>query len=194
MVMSVTGIKTTARGVPVTVKGFGAFKLLAAQYLAAEGIGQLDTEGDIKVNPDDWFNLDAYLRAFEKIKREVAPTVLKDSGQYVIDEARLPPTVNDITSGLGSLDVAYHLNHMKGGKPMFDLTNGKMEEGIGHFLFKPEGANKALVICDTPYPCEFDEGVVKGMAKRFRPTASISHDPKSCRNRGGANCTYVVKW
>ncbi len=192
--MSIAGIKTTARGVPTTVKGFGAFKLLAAEYLTAEGIGKLSPEGEIIVNPEDWYSLEAYLRAFEKIKSEVGPVVLKDTGSYVVEDAVLPPTVADITSGLQSLDVAYHLNHSKGGKPMFDLATGQMEEGIGHFHFKQEGPNMAFVRCDTPFPCEFDEGVCRGMARRFRPNANVTHDSKSCRNKGGASCTYVVKW
>jgi hypothetical protein len=192
--MSFEGIKTTARGVPVVVRGFGAFKRLAAEYLCAEGIGQVTLEGEIRVRPEDWYPLDAFLRAFERIKQEVAPMVLKEAGQYVLEEAVLPATVTDILSNLKSLDAAYHLNHAKQGEPMLDLASGRMEEGIGHYLFKQDGPRAARIECDTPYPCEFDEGVCRGAALRFQPNASVTHDTRGCRSRGDAACTYFVRW
>lgn len=178
----------------MVVKGFGAFKRLAAEYLSAEGIGRCGLEGEIIVKPDAWYPLDAYLRALEKIKQEVAPMVLKESGQFVIEEAVMPPALTDILSSLKSLDETYHFNHTKDGVRMYDAATGRMEEGIGHYLFKQDGPKAGRIEASTPYPCEFDEGVTRGMARRFQPNASVTHDIRTCRNRGDASCTYVVRW
>ncbi|HEY0093508.1 MAG TPA: hypothetical protein VGB96_04255, partial [Archangium sp.] len=87
-------------------------------------------------------------------------------------------------------------NHGLGDKPMFSLETGKMEEGIGHYRYQAvPGKKQVLCISDTPYPCDFDEGLVLAMAQRFEPTATLVHqNPTTCRKKGGMSCTYTVNW
>jgi hypothetical protein len=52
-----------------------------------------------------------------------------------------------------------------------------------------------LIIMETPYPCEFDRGLVTALAARFEPMTKTVHDNDApCRKKGGASCTYVVTW
>jgi hypothetical protein len=79
---------------------------------------------------------------------------------------------------------------------MFDPVTGQMLEGIGHYVYQAvEGKKEIVMTCENPYPCRFDLGIIKGMAQRFEPTASITHDTtKGCRKKGAESCTYVVTW
>jgi hypothetical protein len=51
------------------------------------------------------------------------------------------------------------------------------------------------LICENPYPCDLDRGIVEAMARRFEPAAMVFHDTKSlCRKAGGESCTFHVEW
>jgi hypothetical protein len=69
--------------------------------------------------------------------------------------ATLLPHIHDIHTALGSLDVAYHMNHRKNGMIMFDVQTGIMLEGIGHMITTNEpDARRIFVESNTPYPCD----------------------------------------
>ncbi|QQR42779.1 hypothetical protein JKA73_27480 [Myxococcus xanthus] len=67
---------------------------------------------------------------------------------------------------------------------------------MGHCHFHPvEGRDEARRVLDNPYPCRFDMGLVKGMAQRFAPEATLTHDTSAgCRQKGANSCTYLVLW
>jgi hypothetical protein len=187
-------LEINREGVTVVTDGFRGFTLLAHQIMIEEGVGTDDGEGNLVLPPGAWLTLRKYLLALRRIEQEVGATVLRDAGQTVPKHAQLPPTIVDIYSGLGSLDIAYHMNHRKFGKPLFDPSTGTVDEGIGHYYFKgKQGDSKVEVNSDTPYPCAYDHGIVIGMSQRFKPNSQVTHGP-SCRGKGAASCTYAVTW
>src|SRR5262249_30892165 len=83
----------------------------------------------------------------------------------------------------------------KNGAPMLDVATGRMVEGIGHYGYKRDGERRIRSRCDTPYPCELDQGIVTGMVGRIDPKARVRHDEDTgCRKQGGAACVYFVEW
>ncbi|HOV14530.1 MAG TPA: hypothetical protein PK771_09625, partial [Spirochaetota bacterium] len=99
-------------------------------------------------------------------------------------------------SAIQSIDIAYHLNHRKNGKVLFDTQNGKMFEGIGHYGYeKVDDKNMIICECKNPYPCAFDKGIITAMAQKFESKAKVIHDDsKPCRKNGTDSCTYIVTW
>jgi len=181
-------------GVEVVVDGFRGFTLLAHQIMIAEGVGTDDGEGNLVLPPGAWLNLRNYLKSLRRIAQEIGSQVLIDGGQTVPKHANLPPTITDIHSALGSLDIAYHMNHRRNGQTLFNPATGAMSEGIGHYRVTPkQGESKIEIVSDTPYPCGYDRGVVLGMAQRFKPPAQVAHGP-ACRSKGAESCTYTVTW
>ena len=69
-----------------------------------------------------------------------------------------------------------------------------MIEGIGHYGYnKLPDTNMIISVCNNPYPCSFDRGIITEMARKFQPYATVSHDDsKPCRNKGADSCTYVI--
>ena len=112
------------------------------------------------------------------------------------ENAMFPSGVKDIASAIKLIDVAYHLNHRKNGKVLFDINTGKMEEGIGHYGYeKIENRNMIISECMNPYPCAFDFGIIMAMARKFEIKANIAHDDsKPCRKNGADSCTYIITW
>jgi hypothetical protein len=190
------GIEVNGQTVFSVVDGFGAFTRMGSRYLLDEGIGEPEPDGSVRVERERWYSQEAWLRAFERIGKELGGSALHLIGLKIPANAIFPPWVVDIDSALRSIDVAYHLNHRKQGQVMFDVAAGTMLEGIGHYGFSRDPAAKRILCgCDNPYPCDFDAGIVASMARRFVEHARVEHDPaEPCRKRGADRCTYVVSW
>lgn len=189
--------QTLGSTVQVTLDGFGSFTLLASKILLECGLGEMDAEGVgmAKLDPNKWYPLDAFLRAFERVQSEFGDYTLKQSGLYIVKKAAQPGDfLTDINRAFQTLDMGYHYNHAKGGVRMFNPETGEMTEGIGHYKVRNGGKNQVFVDADTAYPCAFDEGLVTGLGQQFNPTAKVAHDSKTCRKKGATTCTYSITW
>ncbi len=190
------GIEVNGQTVWAIVAGFKSFAVLASTYLLQEGIGTPDKDGVVVVDPQAWYPQRAWLKAFEKISAHMGDSVLLEIGKAIPRNAIFPTWVKDIYTAIQSIDVAYHLNHRKKGRPMFNPATGAMTEGIGHYGYERfEGQKKIISVCENPYPCAFDLGILTAMAKKFEPSIRLEHDEtRPCRKRGGDSCTYILTW
>jgi hypothetical protein len=187
-------LEVNREGVQIVVDGFRGFTLLANQIMISEGVGTDDGEGNLVLPKGAWLNLRSYLKALRRVEQEFGGQVLRDGGQTVPKHVNLPPQITDIYSALGSLDIAYHMNHRKSGELLFNPATGKMQEGIGHYQFQGKpGDTKVSITSDVPYPCAYDHGIVIGMSQRFIKNAQVVHGP-TCRSKGAQSCTYTVTW
>jgi hypothetical protein len=99
-------------------------------------------------------------------------------------------------SAIKAIDVAYHINHRKNGKPLFDEDTNTIHEGIGHYGYE-QVPGKSLIISrsNNPYPCAFDKGIITSMARQYDVKSFVVHDDsKPCRKNGADSCTYLVSW
>jgi hypothetical protein len=190
------GIEAYGASIDAIVEAFKLFPSVALRRLAAVGIGTMTGKNDIVIERDAWYPQDKFLAAFESIATEVGPRGLFQFGQHVPKYAPFPPTITDIHSALGSVDVAYHMNHRKNGKVMFNPATGQMLEGIGHYGYKAVPRERRIVsVCENPYPCDFDRGLISGLATRFEKFSRVTHDDSApCRKNGANSCTYVITW
>lgn len=172
------------------VDGMGPFRQTALRILAEAGIPN--------PRPEEWYSQQKWLDAFRVLSDRIGPKTLFQIGEKIPENAIWPPHVDDVPKALASIDVAYHMNHRRFGKPLFDPKTGKTDEGIGHYRFEPVSSRRARVICDNPYPCDFDRGIVESAARKFAPKnakITVEHTAAhSCRNSGAAFCTYDVSW
>ncbi|MEQ9362831.1 MAG: hypothetical protein RIF32_01230 [Leptospirales bacterium] len=189
------GIEVNGQTVYAIVDGLGAFQSLAKRHLLAQGIGE-ESDDQLVIKASAWYPQAAWLKAFESIATAIGDGTLFKIGEAIPRNAQFPPSVTDIRSAVASVDVAYHLNHRKDGKVLFDEATGQMSEGIGHYGYEAaEGRNEILSTCTNPYPCAFDRGILTSMARRFERGAKIVHaEGGICRNNGGASCTYIISW
>lgn len=172
------------------VDGMGAVKNIALRILWENGIEAPKI--------DQWYSQQKWLDSFKQLRDKVGPNTLFGIGLAIPDNAEFPPEIDNINKALASIDVAYHMNHRINEEPLFNPNTGQMKEGIGHYTYKKINDNKIEIICDNPYPCEFDKGIVTALSRRFRPKGTklvIAHDDsKGCRKNGDSSCTYSVSW
>jgi hypothetical protein len=166
------------------------------KYLSRYGYLEADSRGTPWLNREKWYPLDRWVQILGEISKEVHARVIFEVGLAIPKNVALPPHINTIESFLGSIDIAYHLNHRKNGVVMFDPKTGRITEGIGTYTYKKApDKNRIEIFCDNPYPCDLDMGIVTSMAKRFAPAAKCTHLAEGgCRRKNNQSCTYVVTW
>ncbi len=180
----------------IVIDGFGSFPIIANKVLLDEGLGTSNGTEAVKFDAEGWYPLERWLNALKRIGSEFGDYLLYQSGMTTPKNAVFPPTVTDIHSALKCIDIAYHMNHAVRGEAMFSPSTGEMREGIGHYAYShTPGKNLVILECSTPYPCDFDQGIIIAMAQRFQPAARLTHDAsKPCRKSGGLSCSYHVTW
>lgn len=190
------GIEIDSRNVANVLQAFRLVPNIAYRILADHRLGRLEPDGNFVPDGRPWWPLNSYLGALSKINEVVGTSKMLEIGKLVHKHASLPPSLTDIHSAFQSIDVAYHLNHRKDGVVMFDLASGRMLEGIGHYRPKRNPhADRMTVVCETPYPCDVDRGILWGFALRFETRAFVEHVSSSpCRKNGAASCTFSVSW
>jgi len=170
------GVMVSGSAVLSVVEAMEAYKSMALRILENHGID----------NPkkDQWYPQQAWLDAFKNIADHVGPATLRMIGEKIPDTAMWPPVVNKVDEALASIDIAYHMNHRDG--------------EIGHYRFEKTGEKTGKMICNNPYPCDFDFGIIRATSMKFAPegtTPLVTHDKSgSCRRKGGNTCTYNISW
>jgi hypothetical protein len=189
------GIDAYGASIDGIADAFKLFPSVALKRLVSFGIGSMQGK-NVLIERDAWYPLDKFLAAFESIATEVGSRGLYQYGQHLPKYAPFPPSITDIRSALASIDVAYHMNHRKNGKVMFDPATGQMLEGIGHYACKMSPNEKKItLVCENPYPCDFDRGIITSMAARFEKVSRVVHEERTpCRKNGADSCTYTITW
>ncbi|MDR3578010.1 MAG: hypothetical protein P4L50_29445 [Anaerolineaceae bacterium] len=158
------------------IKGMGAFKDMFEKILADNGI--------LEPNEGCWYSQQNWLDAFKEIANKTGPATLKKIGMNIPQTANWPSKIDSIQKALESIDVAYHMNH-RGGE-------------IGHYRFEKVNDRSSRIICDNPYPCDFDRGLIEATAIKFAKVSEypicMHENPQTCRKTGAVKCKYLVTW
>jgi hypothetical protein len=190
------GIEASGVCVGAFVEACKLFPSVVVKKLTRHGVGRLSPKNEIEVDLNGWYSQQGWLTAFEEIANGVGPRVCFQIGRNVPKFATFPPTITDIYSAVASVDVAYHLNHRKGGRVMFDPATGRKLTGIGNYHSQPQaGEKKIICVAENPYPCEFDRGILTEIAAKFERMSRVTHDEQApCRKTGANSCTYIITW
>ncbi len=162
---------------------------------------ELLRKNNIRIDSEkDWYNQQDWLNCFSEIHNLWGEGVLFLIGRAIVGNAKFPKIDDGLKGALAKLDVAYHMNHAKDGKVMFDEHTGEMMEGIGHYRLTEydEHRKKAIMVCDNPYPSMFDMGIIDELVRRYAlpytfPRVYLDAD-KETRRKGGRTCTYIIEW
>jgi hypothetical protein len=190
-----SGVEVFGANVGAFVDAFKLFPSVILKCLVKHGIGTMSGQ-NVEIDKGRWYSQEAWLAAWEEIATTVGPRACFQIGRQVPRHAVFPPSITDISAAIASIDVAYHMNHRKNGKVMFDAATGQKAKGIGNYGFEPvRGERKIKSVCENPYPCDFDRGLLTEVATKFETQARVSHDDNApCRSNGANSCTYLVSW
>ena len=170
------------------ISGKPLLGMLAALEMAGapvhEPLALLAKAGVLDPEPEGWYPQQAILTVLEEAAKRWGPGILHQAGRAIPRTARFPPEIDSLERALLTLDLAYQVNH-RGGL-------------IGHYLGKRLGPKALELLCDNPYGCDFDEGILAALIEWYGPAGevpAVAHAPGTgCRREGAAACAYRITW
>jgi hypothetical protein len=97
-------VEVNGETVLATVNSFPEFmRSFALKMLAENGISN--------PVPGQWYKQKAWLDSFKTIAEKYGSNTLFEIGKAIPANAKFPPEIDNIEKTLGSIDVAYHMNH-----------------------------------------------------------------------------------
>ncbi|MBX3459164.1 MAG: hypothetical protein KF696_04230 [Planctomycetes bacterium] len=107
-----------------------------------------------RVEPEGWYQQQAWLDVYRAIHEHLGADTLYSIGRRIPYSAEFPDEqMFDVPSALAAIDIAYHNAH-RGGE-------------IGVYRFVEVGMDHYQVQCDNPYPNVFDLGIAESLVERF---------------------------
>lgn len=153
------------------------------EHSREKAIEILDNYGIKNPQKDEWYSQQSWLNAFKKIALNVGAYALYCIGVKIPENAEFPPGIDSLEKALESINVAYQMNH-RGGE-------------IGYYKFQKAKNGSMHFICNTPYHCEFDRGIIEGVARKYAEGGKhlvVKHDDHlHCRELGDDSCTYHIE-
>lgn len=136
------------------------------------------------VEAGDWYPLNRFLGVLKEAEAHFGADALRAGGRAILTTSKFPPDLDSLTRGLQMLDVAYQVNHRNG--------------AIGRYRCTELTEGRAVMICENPYPCALDQGLLERLIAEFAPSGlqgSVTHVAgKPCRCQGGRACHLEVRW
>jgi hypothetical protein len=149
----------------------GAFRRSGEQILSTHGIKNAASDG--------WYQLEDYVAALNEIEARIGPNTLFRVGQEIPNHIKLPPGLDAFEKVIGSFGPAFSMNHRGA--------------GAGGITFELTGPETGTITSGTPYPCDFDRGVIQGFFRKLvKGSLTYSHDASSCKKKGAAICIHNV--
>lgn len=158
--------------------------MAVANGLGEDAIPILKKHNLYPLEYEQWYMQQDWLNAFSELSERDFMNLVA-IGMKIPDSAAWPPDVKTVHDALASIDVAYHMNHRKG--------------EIGNYSYDPTGSTSGKMVCDNPYPSDFDYGIIYRTVQKF---IHEDHDgfvirvdqSAPTRKLGGNSCTYLISW
>ncbi len=164
-----------------TVSGGNILSMLAAMGpFRKRGEAILEEHGIADVDVAAWYPLRPYVASLRTIGVKMGPNTLLQIGKQIPNHIPLPPGLDTFEKVAGSFGPAFDMNHR--GMPPEAIT------------YQMTSDRSALITTGTPYPCEFDRGVIQGFFQTLLGTrVTVTHDEAlGCKNDGSQTCTHLV--
>ncbi|WP_069658772.1 hypothetical protein [Arcticibacter eurypsychrophilus] len=108
------------------------------------------------IQPDGWYPQQKWLDAFSELFDNYGPFTLFTLGKSIPEQAAFRLQFTELEQALRAVDVVYQMNR----------RNGE----VGHYTITKYDAElkEALMECTSPYPADFERGVLVGMIRKYK--------------------------
>jgi predicted hydrocarbon binding protein len=171
-----TDAQVMGRNIQSYIAGMRTFAVTGKEILKKHGI-------DPNPQLDEWYNFQNFLDALKEIAERANKSTITVIGAHIAISIPFAKHVITLEQALDEIDRSYHTIHRN------DLESKKQYMKVGE--------NQIKVEINTPYPCEFDLGYLRGLVRRFAPDSgmNVDHDDEiNCRKKGHESCTYWISW
>lgn len=167
--------KVHGQTVEVTLEGvMSVFRRRMRDLLDDHGIEDPDPQSD------DWYDMEAFLNVLDDVKEDTGENALRKIGEATPRQFDWPDEPDSPAAALAALSDIYEAEH---------------QPARGSYAFERVDDTTARVTADTPYPCVFDRGLLKGTVKTGGGNrASLTEVGSTCRDEGHETCVYELSW
>jgi len=161
-----------------TIEALEGYADNGKRILAELGIKDLQAE--------QWYPQQAYIDFFESLRQRTGPSTLFVIGKRIAEIVTFPPQINSLEKLLRQLNYFYQQ----------DRRHCNPDEG---WRYESTGARSATMTIVSPYPDDYERGVLEGFVRKFKPTDSygirVLYDETKPRNdHQGGSTTLLVTW
>ncbi|MFC6757005.1 MULTISPECIES: hypothetical protein [Haloarcula] len=131
--------------IPDTVAAVsGSFRTFTEQHMAAGGLTELHRES--------WYGRDELLTVFARLEAAVGVQIVERIGRFLPAILESPPGVTNLQAALSAFEDWYGMWH---------------RESSDTVSFRTVGAATGELVLATPYPDQFERGLVRGFIYEF---------------------------
>lgn len=147
------------------------FRQRIQDALADRGIESVDAE--------NWYPVAEFSAVLQTVEDDAGEPTLTKLGVAAVQSMEWDDT-QTVSDGLVSLS-----------DPIGTCHQGQLGQCDGESV---EESAVSLTF-DSPYPCSFDRGLIKGLAQELGAGyVGIDHEQDRCRKTGDATCRYQISW
>jgi len=124
--------------------------------------------------PDEWYPLEKFLEVLTAVERNTGKNALAKIGESTPRFLEWPATIDSPTEGLAHLPEVYEAKHRQapGGYTATEVDDNQLE-----------------ITSTTPYPAQWEKGLLKGTAQHFGAQYAIVEVADD-----GPQTTFEVRW
>jgi hypothetical protein len=136
---------------------------------------------------EQWYSLQNYLNAYRELSRQLGSYFLLNAGKQFFSFIRLGAEIQTLPDAVKALNEWYKDQH-RGEQLEYFQVQGVFPERC-----------EIQVLCQNPYPCYFDRGLLLALTKKYRPEQAKFfnvelHPNKPNRLMGSDESTYIISW
>jgi hypothetical protein len=133
---------------------------------------------------DDWL-MWKLVAAFYLIEQRIGPNSVRQAGERIYSTMPWPPMVKSLADALRFTEVAYFESHLRA-----------PAEIVGGWRVQSEERGRTVLVDDTPYPCNVNEGVIAGICSAFSKQKPLYRilDLDTSKRSGGTTTSYEVRF
>jgi hypothetical protein len=148
----------------------------------------LSWNGIHEVQSGEYYPLKSFLNAMQDISETFGSSMLFLIGEQYAINTNLPAEVKSLEECLASLDRAYRFAHKGGDIGYYEYSHLGVE---GHLA-------KVRIVCHTPYPHAFEQGMIEGYVQRLGPvngdTTFVLSDEPVAPGKSRDDRAYIISW
>ncbi|MCP4542781.1 MAG: hypothetical protein GY832_37130 [Chloroflexi bacterium] len=142
--------------------------------------------GITDIQPDQWYSQETLSKFYHTLKERTGPATMFVTGKAVAQALQIPVGQRSIEQVPSSLGQMWRVNHRH-------IT---LDVGWKH---QKTGDRSAVMTIVSPYPDDFERGILIGVVERFKPADSVGtkvviDETKPRNDHGGAFTSFLVSW
>ena len=140
----------------------------------------LAQKGISEVSANDWYPADTFAAVLDVVERDAGASTVNKLGAAMTESMEWHGSPGSPEEAFAMLSDGLYTCH-----------RGQ----VGDYETAVEADGQVTVDADTPYPCEFDKGVLKRTAKEFGAEfPNVEEVGDGCRDEGANTCVYRISW